>query len=82
MAYAGNNPKSPMTLNKCYIFQIDRKLGSIPLVSSIVKAVQGSMKVMLQSLLAQLRTPIQLPACLRVVGYLRRMDIFTETELR
>ena len=62
--------------------QIDRKLGSIPLVTSVVKAVQGSMKVMLQSLLAQLRTEIQLPACLRVVGYLRRMDIFTETELR
>ena len=62
--------------------KIDRKLGSIPLVASVVKAVQGSMKVMLQSLLAQLRTPIQLPACLRVVGYLRRMDIFTETELR
>ena len=51
-------------------------------MSSVVKAVQGSMKVMLHSLLAQLRTPIQLPACLRVVGYLRRMDIFTETELR
>ena len=62
--------------------KIDRKLGTIPLVASVVKAVQGSMKVMLQSLLAQLRTPIQLPACLRVVGYLRRMDIFTETELR
>ena len=62
--------------------KIDRKLGSIPLVASVVKAVQGSMKVMLHSLLAQLRTPIQLPACLRVVGYLRRMDIFTETELR
>ena len=62
--------------------KIDRKLGSIPLVASVVKAVQGSMKVMLQSLLAQLRTAIQLPACLRVVGYLRRMDIFTETELR
>ena len=49
--------------------KIDRKLGSIPLVASVVKAVQGSMKVMLHSLLAQLRTPIQLPACLRVVGY-------------
>ena len=62
--------------------KIDRKLGTIPLVSSVVKAVQGSLKVMLQSLLAQLRAPIQLPACLRVVGYLRRMDVFTETELR
>ena len=62
--------------------KIDRKLGTIPLVASVVIAVQGSMKVMLQSLLSQLKAPIQLPACLRIVGYLRRMDIFTETELR
>ena len=48
----------------------------------VVKAVKQTSKVMLNQLLSQLRAPIQLPSCLKVVGYLRRMDAFGETELR
>ena len=51
-------------------------------LQTISKDVEGSMELMLHQLVQQLRGSIQLPACLRVVGFLRRMEVFSDTELR
>ncbi|CAF1101254.1 unnamed protein product [Adineta ricciae] len=54
----------------------------IPVITNIVNDVRLSLEYMLEQLINQLQTNIQLPACLRIMGFIRRMDIYNELELR
>ncbi|KAI9300473.1 Dor1-like family-domain-containing protein [Cunninghamella echinulata] len=55
----------------------------LSIVGTIHDQVQTSSDLMLVQLISHLRRPIKLAAAMNVIGYLRRMDIFTsETELR
>jgi len=47
-----------------------------------VADVRQSLKLMLKQLLEQLKGDLQFPTCLKVIGLIRRLDVFTETQLR
>jgi len=65
-----------------YVTKLCKKQPQVKILEDIATAVTTSMKLMLQQLLGQLRAPVQLPQCLKVISFLRRMDVFGETELR
>ena len=47
-------------------------------VQQLARQVEETSAAMLQALLSRLKGSIQLPDCLRVVGYLRRLSAFPE----
>ena len=65
-----------------YVSRLSKKHPDISILTDIQSGVAASMRLMLQQLIAQLRSPIQLPQCLKIISFLRRMDVFKETELR
>uniref|UniRef100_A0A8C4NFI6 Conserved oligomeric Golgi complex subunit 8 n=2 Tax=Eptatretus burgeri TaxID=7764 RepID=A0A8C4NFI6_EPTBU len=65
-----------------YVKRLERKHSSVPVIQGIVADVRASSQLLLSQLLHQLRGPVTLPACLRVVSYLRRLDALRDTELR
>jgi hypothetical protein len=56
--------------------------GELPVVARLVEDVGAASAAMLETLLSRLAGAIQLPECLRVIGYLRRLAMFSEPELR
>ncbi|XP_057799711.1 conserved oligomeric Golgi complex subunit 8 [Salvia miltiorrhiza] len=54
----------------------------IPVIQALAAEVRQTTQSLLSQLLLKLRSNIQLPECLRIIGYLRRIGVFSEYEMR
>lgn len=54
----------------------------VEVLEDIAAEIRGTMRLIVSQLLRKLEGQLQLPVCLRVIGYLRRMGVFEERQLR
>eukprot|EP00250_Pteridium_aquilinum_P014225 c21857_g1_i4 orf=485-2197(+) len=67
---------------EAFVSKLATMHSKLPVIQSLVTDVKHITQSMLSQLLQRLRSSIQLPECLRVIGYLRRLGVFTEHEMR
>eukprot|EP01112_Ceratiomyxa_fruticulosa_P014064 TRINITY_DN4005_c0_g2_i1.p1 TRINITY_DN4005_c0_g2~~TRINITY_DN4005_c0_g2_i1.p1 ORF type:complete len:671 (+),score=136.86 TRINITY_DN4005_c0_g2_i1:170-2182(+) len=65
-----------------FVKQLAQRHPNLQLLASMKVEVESSAQNMLSQLLLLLRSQIQLPQCLKTVGYLRRLGVYDEMELR
>ncbi|KAF6780086.1 hypothetical protein AHF37_00427 [Paragonimus kellicotti] len=66
-----------------YAKRLAKKRGStIPIIKIISSQVNAVGSQLIHQLCNQLRSPLSLPSCIKVVVFLRRTGVFTEQELR
>ncbi|KAL5715814.1 conserved oligomeric Golgi complex component [Ranunculus cassubicifolius] len=54
----------------------------LPVIQALAAEVRHMTQSLLSQLLQKLRSNIQLPECLRIIGYIRRIGVFGDSEMR
>eukprot|EP01018_Ginkgo_biloba_P022744 Gb_37671 [translate_table: standard] len=67
---------------EAFVSKLATMHAKLPVIQSLAADVRQTTQSMLSQLLQRLRSNIQLPECLRVIGYLRRLGVFNEHEMR
>ncbi|KAG9442720.1 hypothetical protein H6P81_018574 [Aristolochia fimbriata] len=67
---------------EAFVYKLSTMHPKLPVIQSLAAEVRQTTQALLSQLLQKLRSNIQLPECLRIIGYLRRIGVFTESELR
>ncbi|KAL9678882.1 hypothetical protein QQ045_016733 [Rhodiola kirilowii] len=67
---------------EAYVYKLSTVHPKLPVIQALAAEVRHTTQSLLSQLLQKLRSNIQLPECLRIIGYLRRIGVYTEYEMR
>ncbi|KAM0932715.1 putative oligomeric Golgi complex subunit 8, cullin repeat-like-containing domain superfamily [Dioscorea sansibarensis] len=67
---------------EAFVNKLSKMHTELPVIQALAAEVKQTIQSMLSQLLQKLRSNIQLPECLRIVAHLRRIGVFTESEMR
>lgn len=67
---------------EAFVAKLSTMHPKVPVIQALVSEVRQTTQSLLSQLLQKLRSNIQLPECLRIIGYLRRIGVFSEYEMR
>ncbi|KAK8458346.1 hypothetical protein SEVIR_3G360400v4 [Setaria viridis] len=67
---------------EAFVSKISKLHPDLPVIQGLAAEVKKTVQSLISQLLQKLRSNIQLPECLRIVAHLRRIGVFSESELR
>lgn len=67
---------------EAFVFKLSALHPKLPVIQALAAEVRQTTQSLLSQLLQKLKSNIQLPECLRIIGYLRRMGAFSEYGMR
>lgn len=67
---------------EAFVSRLSKMHADIPVIQALTAEVKQTTQTLLSQILQKLRSNIQLPECLRIIAHLRRIGVFSESEMR
>ncbi|XP_011502345.1 PREDICTED: conserved oligomeric Golgi complex subunit 8 [Ceratosolen solmsi marchali] len=81
-SFLQNNEYSEALDISQYAKYINGKYGDIPVIVNVINDLESCWILMVKQVVTSLKDDLSLPKCLQLIGLLRSMDAFTDSELR
>ncbi|KMZ66602.1 putative Conserved oligomeric Golgi complex component [Zostera marina] len=67
---------------EAFVSRLSKMHAELPVIQALTTEVKQITQTLLSQILQKLRSNIQLPECLRIIAHLRRIGVFSESEMR